>query len=154
MNNSRQCKVCVYILVCAMLLSFVHEKSVMAVSKYRLNCKKLTLKLKGSYTLKVYGAKKKVKWKSSNKKIASVISKGKVKAKIKAKKVGRCKVYAKIGNKKLICKVIVIQRNTNDTSNSNKSDTKKVSEDQKSQNPDVTPTKEPIKQKPTVAPTK
>ena len=53
--------------------------------------------------LKVTGTTKKVKWSSSNKKVATVSSKGKV----KAKKNGKCTITAKVGSKKLKCKVTV-----------------------------------------------
>ena len=56
-----------------------------------------------SYTLKVKNAKKKVTWSSSNKKIATVTSKGKV----TAKKAGIAYIYAKVSGKKLKCKIKV-----------------------------------------------
>lgn len=49
------------------------------------------------------GTKKKVKWSSSKKKIATVTKKGVV----KAKKKGTAKIVAKIGKKKYTCKVVV-----------------------------------------------
>ena len=55
-----------------------------------------------SFKLTVKGTKAKVKWKSSNKKIATV-SKGK----IKAKKNGKCTITAKVKGKTLKCKVTV-----------------------------------------------
>lgn len=48
-----------------------------------------------------------VKWTSSNKKIATVTSKGT----IKAKKIGKCTITAQVGKKKYKCKVNVIRRN-------------------------------------------
>lgn len=68
-----------------------------------LNKKKLTLKAGSTYTLKVKKASGKVTWSSSKKSVATVSSKGKVKA-IKA---GKAKITAKTGSQKLICNVTV-----------------------------------------------
>lgn len=69
-----------------------------------LNRKKLTLRPGKSYTLKIRGHRgKKVTWKSTNKKIATVNQKGKV----TAKKTGKVKVTAKVKNKKLVCSVTI-----------------------------------------------
>ena len=68
----------------------------------KLSKKTVYLAKGATYKLKVKGTKAKVKWKSSNKKIATV-SKGK----IKAKKVGKCTITAKVKGKTLKCKVIV-----------------------------------------------
>ncbi len=61
--------------------------------------------LKGkTFTLKVKNAgKAKVKWTSSNKKVATVSKTGKV----TAKKAGKATITAKVGKKKLTCKVTV-----------------------------------------------
>ena len=72
-------------------------------AKPKLNKKKVTLYVGKSVRLKVKGTKKKAKWKSSNKKVASVSSKGKV----SAKKKGTARITAKIGKKKLVCRVTV-----------------------------------------------
>lgn len=69
----------------------------------KLNVKSKTLEVGQSITLKVKGTKKKVKWSSSNKKVASVTKKGKV----TAKKVGSATIKAKIGKKTLKCKIKV-----------------------------------------------
>lgn len=57
-----------------------------------------------SKKLKVNHTKAKVKWSSSNKKIAKVSKKGTV----KAVKPGKCTIYAKVKGKKLKCKVEVV----------------------------------------------
>lgn len=69
----------------------------------KLNKKNLTLSAGNSYTLKVKKAVGKVKWKSSKKSVATVSSKGKV----KAKKTGTAKITATVGRKKLTCRVKV-----------------------------------------------
>lgn len=74
-----------------------------AKSKVKLNITKATLSIGGSINLKLLNNKKKVTWKSSNKKVASVTKKGKV----KAKKKGKASIVAKVGKKKYICKVTV-----------------------------------------------
>lgn len=74
-----------------------------AKSKVKLNITKATLSVGGSINLKLLNNKKKVTWKSSNKKVASVTKKGKV----KAKKKGKASIVAKVGKKKYTCKVTV-----------------------------------------------
>jgi hypothetical protein len=53
--------------------------------------------------LKLKNNTKKIKWSTSNKKVATVTSKGKV----KAKKAGKATITAKVGSKKYTCKVTV-----------------------------------------------
>ena len=69
----------------------------------KLNKKKATLYVGETLQLKLKGTKKTVKWSSSNKKIATVSSKGKV----KAEKKGTATITAKVGNKKYTCKLTV-----------------------------------------------
>ncbi|MDE6568544.1 MAG: Ig-like domain-containing protein, partial [Lachnospiraceae bacterium] len=71
--------------------------------KVTLNKTKLTLTVGKKAKLKLQNCKKKVKWSSSKKKIATVNKKGVV----KAKKKGKAKITAKVGKKKYICKVTV-----------------------------------------------
>lgn len=68
-----------------------------------LKYKSLNLKKKSSYKLKVYYGSGKIAYKSSNKRIAKVSSKGA----IKAKKKGNCTITATRNGKKLKCKVKV-----------------------------------------------
>lgn len=72
----------------------------------KLSKTKLILFVKDTAALSVSNASGKVKWSSSNKKIAKVNSKGKV----TAKKAGKCTITAKTGSKKLKCKVTVKKR--------------------------------------------
>ena len=69
----------------------------------KISKKNLTLEKGQSYPLKIKGTKKKVTWKSGNKKIASVTKKGVV----KAKKKGKTTITAKVMAKKYRCSVTV-----------------------------------------------
>lgn len=80
----------------------------------KLNKKSVTLTKGKTTTLKVTGTKKKVKWSSSNKKIATVSSKGKV----TAKKAGTTYIKAKVNGKTLKCKVVVKNKSQNNVSSS------------------------------------
>lgn len=91
------------ILTVILAVSLVNGISANAASKARLNRKKITIRVGKTYKLKVKNNKKKVKWKTSNKKIASVSKKGKV----KGKKPGKAIITAKIGKKKYKCRVTV-----------------------------------------------
>lgn len=71
--------------------------------KSGLSKRKITLKVGKTHKLKLRNKKGKVKWTSSNKKVASVSSSGKV----KAKKRGHAKIKAKSGKKEYICRVTV-----------------------------------------------
>jgi hypothetical protein len=77
--------------------------TVEAAPKVKLNKKKVTLYVGKSTTLKLKGTKQKVKWSSNKKSVATVSSKGKV----KAKKKGTATITAKVGKKKYKCKVTV-----------------------------------------------
>ncbi len=69
----------------------------------KINKTKKTLKVGQTYQLKITGTKKKVTWKSSKKTVATVTSKGKV----KAKAVGKTNITATVGKKKFTCKITV-----------------------------------------------
>lgn len=69
----------------------------------KLNMTSLTLMKDNTYTLKLQNNKSKVKWTTSNKKVATVTSKGKV----TAKKVGTTTITAKVGNEYYGCTVTV-----------------------------------------------
>lgn len=72
----------------------------------------LTLTKGASQTIKVNGNSKKVIWKSTNTKVATVNSKGK----ITAKSAGSAKIQAKVGKKTYTCKVKVLKFKINKTS--------------------------------------
>lgn len=69
----------------------------------RISKKSATMYVTGTKTLTVKGTSKKVTWSSSNKAVATVTSKGKV----KAKKLGTATIKAKVGTKVLKCKITV-----------------------------------------------
>ncbi len=117
MNKMR--RLCAWALIMAMVLTTVltmQEASVDA-AKIKLSKKSITLYVGKTKTLKVKGTKKKAKWSSSKKSVATVSRKGKV----KAKKAGKAKITARVGKKKLVCKVTVKKKKvvvtTNPTTN-------------------------------------
>ena len=75
-----------------------------AASKITLSNKSLSMKVGATKTVK---ANKAVKWKTSNKKIATVKKLSTKKAKITAKKAGSCKITATAGKKKATIRVTV-----------------------------------------------
>lgn len=72
----------------------------------------LSLPKGSSETIKINGNTKKVTWKSTNTKVATVNSKGK----ITAKKAGSVKIQGKVGSKTYTCKVRVLNFKLNKTS--------------------------------------
>ena len=73
-----------------------------AATKVKLNKKSIALQVGKSATLKVKGTKKKVKWTSNNKSVATVH-----KGKVKAKNIGQAVITAKVGKKSFNCVVYV-----------------------------------------------
>lgn len=80
-----------------------------AARKVSLSAKKITVEVGSKDTLKVKNTgKKKVKWTIKNgKKYISLSKKKKTSVVVTGKKVGKAVVQAKVGNKKLTCKVTV-----------------------------------------------
>ena len=74
----------------------------------KISAKSKTLAAGKSFALKVKGAKGKIKWSSTNRKVATVTSKGKV----TARKMGTAKIRAKVGKRTYTCKVKVNSRKT------------------------------------------
>lgn len=74
-----------------------------AAGKVKISKTKATIVVGSTLQLKVQNNKKKIKWATSNKKVATVSKKGKV----KAKKKGKATITAKIGKKSYKCKVTV-----------------------------------------------
>jgi hypothetical protein len=98
----------VYCLFSLVLLAEVIGANSQSTAATRcLNTKKLSMKTKGKYQLRLKGVKNaKVKWKSSNKKIATVNN-----GLVKAKRKGKCIVTAKYLKKKYQCKILVSSGN-------------------------------------------
>ena len=98
----KKAKIISMILVMACIFTMVLPSNVEAAT-IKICKKSKTMYVGDSYTLYVVGTSEKAKWSSSNKKVATVSSKGK----IKAKKVGKCTIKAKIGKKTYSCKLTV-----------------------------------------------
>ena len=96
-------KTSIILLMCMLLSVIVMPVSASAA---KLNKKSISLNVGKTYTLKATGTKGKITWTSSKKSVATVSSKGIVKAKKKGTAVITAK-YRK--NKKLTCKVTVKQ---------------------------------------------
>lgn len=94
-------------ILAVLLLSISMGTVNVQASKLKLNKTKITVYKGCTETLKVTGSKKKVKWSSSKKAVASVSSSGK----IKGKKKGTAEIYAQIGKRTLKCKVTVKEPN-------------------------------------------
>ena len=86
-------------LVVLFLGSFIRPVDVQA-AKVKLNKSAVTIYRGASTSLKVSGSKKKVKWSSSKKSVASVSASGKV----TGKKGGSAYICAKVGKRTLKCK--------------------------------------------------
>ena len=95
-------KLCAIVMVIIMAFSVTTE-NVFAAKKVKLNKVKATIYVGKTVQLKVNNNKKKVKWSSSNKKVATVSKRGKV----TGKKAGKATITAQIGKKKYKCKIIV-----------------------------------------------
>ena len=93
------------LLIAALAVTAVPIHS-LAKAKVKLNKTKLSMNVGKTATLKLKNNKKKVKWSSSNKKVAKVSAKGKV----KGLKKGKATITAKVGKKKYKCKVTVKAR--------------------------------------------
>ena len=109
----------------ALLISGAAAGKVQAAKKVKLNKTSVTLAVGKTVKLKLKNAKKKVKWSSKNKAVATVNKKGKV----TAKTTGKAKIVAKSAGKKYTCVVKVVKKgtSTNNSSTEKPSSTKKPS---------------------------
>lgn len=92
-----------FLLILAMLVSVCIPLQAEAAAKPKINKTKQTMYIGQTMNLKVTGTTQKVTWSTSNKKVATVSTKGKV----TAKKKGTATITAKVSNKKYTCKVTV-----------------------------------------------
>lgn len=109
-------KVLLFLCFALLMGSLLMVNEVQAGKKVKISKKKVTLIVGQKKKLKVKNARRKVKWSSKNKKVASVSKKGIV----KGKRVGKAKIVAKVGKKKYICKVTVKRRETVSNNGNNK----------------------------------
>lgn len=104
-----------WVLALMMIFSVFPATQVNAATKPKLSKTKITMTVGQSKKLKVKGISKKrakrIKWKSSKKKVVTVTKTGK----IKARKAGTATITAKVGKKKLKCKVTVKKRSKKST---------------------------------------
>ena len=118
----KQRKIVSFSLIFALILGMLiapNQADAKKKKKVALNKTKLTLTVGKSYKLKLKNNKKKIKWFSSKKKVATVSKTGKV----KAKRAGTARITAKVGKKKYVCKVTV--KNKKKTTKTTKTTTTK-----------------------------
>lgn len=124
MNSLPRKRIILPIILCLTItfLLLAVSGSGQAASKASLSKKSVKLKMGKTTTLKVRHASRKVKWSTTNKKIARIkkrSGKRKQKVVIKAgKKAGTCYIKAKIGKKTLKCKVTVKKKKKTGTTES------------------------------------
>ena len=104
-----------WVLALMMIFSVFPATQVNAATKPKLSKTKITMTVGQSKKLKVKGISKKrakrIKWKSSKKKVVTVTKTGK----LKARKAGKAVITAKVGKKKLKCKVTVKKKRKKST---------------------------------------
>lgn len=104
------CKSISYLLTAAMIVGVALPSSPAAAKKkaMKLSATKISIKVGQKKTVKVKNASKKAKWSvKSGKKVVTLSKKKNKSVVVKGKKAGKATVLAKIGTKKLTCKVIV-----------------------------------------------
>lgn len=102
------CKTLSLVLTTAMVVSIALPNTAMAKKAAKLSAKKISIPVGKKKTVKVKNSKKKAVWSiKSGKKYISLSNKKKASVVIKGKKAGKATVQAKVGNKKLTCKVTI-----------------------------------------------
>ncbi len=91
------------VVVALVLMMAFAAAPIKAQAAAALNTTSKTMSIGEKVTLRVYGATSKVKWSSSNKKVAAVTQSGQV----TAKKAGTATIKAKVSKKTLKCKITV-----------------------------------------------
>lgn len=112
------------------------------VQAAKLNKTSLTLVKGKTYTLKMNGTKKKVTWKTKDKKIIKLSNHKKGSIKIKAVKAGNATVTAKVGKKTYKCRVTVTNKTnakSSETTSVSNVDVEKNTEQATTKVPDLTP---------------
>lgn len=107
------CKSMSYVLTAALLLgvSIPSSPAEAKAKAPKLSSKKISIKVGKKKTIKVKNTKKKVKWSiESGKKNITLSKKKKTSVVVKGKKSGSAVVLAKVGKKKLTCKVTVTKK--------------------------------------------
>lgn len=107
------CKSMSYVLTAALLLGVALPSSPAAAKKKapKLSAKKISIKVGQKKTIKVKNTSKKAKWSvKAGKKVVTLSKKKKNSVVVKGKKAGKATVLAKIGKKKLTCKVTVTKK--------------------------------------------
>lgn len=128
----------VMVLCLALSLVFTAYIPAAAAKNVKLNKKSISLNVGKTARLQIKNTNKKVKWSvKSGKKYISLQQKKKKSVVIKAKKAGTAKVLAKVGKKKLICK-IKVKKSSGSTAG--KSDSKKTEDQKKDEQKKVTGT--------------
>lgn len=103
------CKTMSYVMTAALLLGVLMPSSPAAAKKKtpKLSTKKVSISVGQKKTIKLKNGKKAVWSIKSGKKVVSLLKKKKTSVVVKGKKAGSAVVLAKVGKKKLTCKVTV-----------------------------------------------
>lgn len=141
-------KVIAYITALAIIVTSAPAVSVNAKSsKMKLSTNMLATYIGYKSVIRLKGAKKKVTWRVTNKKIVSITVKGKKSQKcvVTSKRAGRCTLVAKCAGKKYKCRVVV-SKFSNSTAQSTKKPITTKSPVTVTRNPTVSPdvTRKPV----------
>ncbi len=155
MLNQNGKKVLSVLLSFAMIFGFLQSSSADAAKKIKLSAKKVTVNVGKTKKISVKNTKKQVKWSvKKGKKYVSLTKKKKTSVTIKGKKKGTAVVTAKIGKKKLNCKVTVKKTakknptgNLTATQTPNGTGTSNMSSAAPTNSPDVNPSQAPKAEK-------